>query len=49
MTFLLRNALLIVIIGSAVSRQACEKAIADGSYQDPNISLDGMIRSPTQK
>jgi hypothetical protein len=25
---------------------ACDKAIADGTYQDPNISLDGMIKSP---
>jgi hypothetical protein len=26
---------------------ACDKAIADGSYDDPNISLDGMIKSPS--
>jgi hypothetical protein len=26
---------------------ACDKAIADGSYKDPNISLDGMIKSPS--
>jgi hypothetical protein len=30
-------------------RQACKKAVAEGSYQDPNISLDGMIKSPPQK
>ncbi len=30
-------------------RKACKKAIAEGSYDDPNISLDGMIKSPPQK
>jgi hypothetical protein len=31
-------------------RQACKKAIAEGSYQDPNIGLDGMIKSsPPQR
>lgn len=30
-------------------RQACAKAIADGSYHDPNISLDGMIKSSPQQ
>lgn len=24
-------------------RRACVKAITDGTYKDPNISLDGMI------
>jgi hypothetical protein len=28
---------------------ACDKAIADGSYHDPNISLDGMIKSPSRE
>jgi hypothetical protein len=32
----------------AAIRRACKKSIAEGSYQDPNISLDGMIRSPPQ-
>lgn len=31
---------------TAIER-ACDKAIADGSYHDPNISLDGMIKSPS--
>ncbi len=30
-------------------QQACKKAIAEGSYQDPNISLDGMIKSPPRQ
>ncbi len=30
-------------------RRACRKAVADGSYSDPNISLDGMIKSPPQQ
>lgn len=25
-------------------RKACVEAITDGSYKDPNISLDGMIK-----
>lgn len=29
-------------------RRACEKAVAEGTYADPNISLDGMIKSPPQ-
>jgi len=29
-------------------RRACKKAIAEGSYKDPNISLDGMIKTPPQ-
>jgi hypothetical protein len=28
-------------------KAACDKAIADGSYHDPNIGLDGMIKSPS--
>jgi hypothetical protein len=28
-------------------KAACDKAIADGSYHDPNISLDGIIKSPS--
>ena len=27
-------------------RHGCKKAVAEGSYQDPNISLDGMKKSP---
>jgi hypothetical protein len=30
-------------------RLACKRAVADGSYHDPNISLDGMIKSPSQQ
>jgi hypothetical protein len=30
-------------------QQACKKAIAEGSYHDPNISLDGMTKSPAQQ
>ncbi len=30
-------------------RRACRKAVAQGTYQDPNISLDGMIKSPPQQ
>jgi hypothetical protein len=28
-------------------RATCDKQIADGTYHDPNISLDGMIKSPS--
>lgn len=30
-------------------RHACKKAVAEGSYQDPNISLDGMTKSRPQQ
>jgi hypothetical protein len=30
-------------------KRACEKAIAEGTYHDPNISLDGMIKPPSQQ
>jgi len=30
-------------------RRACRKAVADGTYSDPNISLDGMIKAPQQQ
>jgi cytochrome c-type biogenesis protein CcmH/NrfF len=34
---------------AAAIRKACKKAVADGSYSDPNISLDGMIKQPQQQ
>lgn len=30
-------------------RRACRKAIADGSYSDPNLTLDGMRKTPSQQ
>jgi hypothetical protein len=30
----------------AAIRDACKTAIAAGSYKDPNISLDGMTKTP---
>ena len=33
----------------AAIHEACRKAVAEGSYEDPNISLDGMIKPPPLK
>ena len=28
-------------------RRACRKAVADGTYSDPHLTLDGMRKSPS--
>ena len=33
----------------AAIHEACRKAVAEGSYEDPNISVDGMMKPPPLK